>query len=312
MEKEELYRYFAGKATDAEKEEIGRWLTEDKDAFSEYRRAQFIFEGAAVYGGEKQAVKKSGRKTFRRFVAIASAAAVAALFFVAGGLIMKHESMDEISSKTLSITTKPGERASITLPDGTFINLNSGTTLTYPAVFTGKERTVYLEGEALFDVKHDEDHPFIVSTFASKVKVLGTEFCVTAEKPEGIFSVYLKEGKVSVGLNGSSENIIMKPEDIVSLVDGRLTKAVQDDKSALCWLDGLVNIKCDSFSHLMDRLSNAYGIEIEINGECPSIDGLSGEIRISEGIEHALRSLQHVVSFSYEHDEGSDKIIINP
>lgn len=315
MDKDLLYRYFAGKATEAEQEEIGRWLAEDKDAFKEYERTQFVFEGTILYAQAPKAEKgrePRGRLISRSFVSWAAAAVIALVLFLAGGLVVKQNAVRNLTAKMVTVTTKPGERASFTLPDGSVIRLNSDTKLTYPAVFAGKERNVYIEGEAMFEVARDERHPFIVSTFASKVKVLGTEFSVRAEKLESIFTVYLKKGKVSISLNGSSESIIMNPEDIVSLKDGVLSKTVQDDKSALCWLEGLVDLKCESFAALMDRLSKAYGVEIIVNGEGPSVDGLSGEIRISEGIEHALRSLQHVVSFSYSHEPGSERIIINP
>lgn len=55
-----------------------------------------------------------------------------------------------------------------------------------------------ISGEAMFDVEHDADHPFVVETFACDVEVLGTKFDVEAEPDEGIFSTALLRGSVKV------------------------------------------------------------------------------------------------------------------
>ena len=75
-------------------------------------------------------------------------------------------------------TAAPGQRLAVTLPDGSRIELNNGTTVRYARRF-GKQRIVHLEGEAFFDVVEAE-RPFIVHTFNARVAVLGTQFNVRA------------------------------------------------------------------------------------------------------------------------------------
>ena len=84
-----------------------------------------------------------------------------------------------------------GEQKQVTLPDGTTAYLNSGTLLVYPQKFTGDLRSVYLIGEANFDVKKDKQHPFIVKTNHLKVKVLGTKFNVHALSLIHIYAPYI-------------------------------------------------------------------------------------------------------------------------
>jgi Fe2+-dicitrate sensor, membrane component len=164
---------------------------------------------------------------------------------------------------------------------------------------------VRIDGEALFRVRHDEKHPFIVSTFASDIRVLGTTFNVLADEHSRLFETTLKEGQVRVtNLANLTDVHTMTPGEVVSLVDGRLQKSVLQDPASLCWVDGLVNLKADSFEALMARFEKVYGVHIILKAS-PSIEGLSGELRISEGIEHALKVLQHVVDFQYEHYEGN-------
>ena len=73
-----------------------------------------------------------------------------------------------------------GETFKVVLSDGTEVLLNSDSRLSYPTVFKGKERVVSLEGEAYFNVTKNTEHPFIVKSGNVQVRVLGTEFNVSA------------------------------------------------------------------------------------------------------------------------------------
>ena len=73
-----------------------------------------------------------------------------------------------------------GERGELTLPDGTKVQINSESSIIYPKSFRGDTRTVYLSGEANFDVHKDKKHPFIVKTSLLSVRALGTKFNIQA------------------------------------------------------------------------------------------------------------------------------------
>ncbi|MFH5830873.1 FecR family protein [Halalkalibaculum sp. DA384] len=90
-----------------------------------------------------------------------------------------------------------GELASVMLPDGSTIDLNSGTHITYNRLFGITHRDIDLEGEAYFIVE-DGDHPFVVNTATSTIQVTGTEFNVRSwsEDPGGETEVTVSEGSV--------------------------------------------------------------------------------------------------------------------
>lgn len=104
----------------------------------------------------------------------------------------------------------------LTLPDGTRVMLNSKSTLLYPEQFSGKTRSVYLIGEANFQVKPDEDHPFIVKANDFQVTALGTEFNVNAYPENGKLIATLLEGSVRVEFNNLISNVILKPNEQVT------------------------------------------------------------------------------------------------
>jgi ferric-dicitrate binding protein FerR (iron transport regulator) len=104
------------------------------------------------------------------------AAAVLALLLVAAGVWW---------SRPVTVTAPMGERVTATLPDGSTVELNSGTSLAYPRGFQSwpfvdaAARTVRLDGEAFFDVQRGS-RSFVVETFNARVHVLGTAFNVRA------------------------------------------------------------------------------------------------------------------------------------
>lgn len=102
---------------------------------------------------------------------------------------------------------------SLTLPDGTKVQLNSKSTLLYPQEFTGDSRSVFLLGEANFKVKPDKKRPFIVKSNDLQITALGTEFNVSAypESPE--IATTLISGSIRVDYNNLTTSVILHPNE---------------------------------------------------------------------------------------------------
>ena len=105
------------------------------------------------------------------------------------------------------------EMRSLTLPDGTKVQLNSKSTLLYPQEFTGDSRSVFLLGEANFKVKPDKKRPFIVKSNDLQITALGTEFNVSAypESPE--IATTLISGSIRVDYNNLTTSVILHPNE---------------------------------------------------------------------------------------------------
>ena len=214
------------------------------------------------------------------------------------------------SNNSLSVFVPNGERISMTLTDGTTVWLNSGTTLEYPAVFARGERRVKVTGEAMFDVKSDPQHPFVVETFACDVEVLGTKFNVVAEEENGLFSTALFEGRVAVSSRlVPGERLVLEPDEMVTLEGKHLCLAQIDNDEEYLWTNGIISLTDQSFSELMHRFEKTFGVTIRIERE-PSIRIGQGKIRQSVGIDNALQVLQRFADFEYEKDEQNNTITI--
>lgn len=129
---------------------------------------------------------------------IAAAAIFLLLISLTGYLYIDKINIQTAIAQMYTISAEKGERASVTLPDGTKVYLNAKSTLSYPASFSLNERTVQLTGEAYFEVKHDADAPFIVKTAEIQIKVLGTTFNLYAYPDDSWFEASLVEGSIEV------------------------------------------------------------------------------------------------------------------
>ena len=169
------------------------WLEADPAHESELAKVQRQHDLVALSAPViNELYAKDRRRRFGSVLRRWSAAAAAVVLLAFGGYYF-HAARDfsRQGERLLSVSVPYGQRVSLTLQDGTSVWLNAGTTLRYPALFTGRERRVEIEGEARFEVVHDAKHPFIVRTYACDVEVLGTKFNVVAEEENGLFSTAL-------------------------------------------------------------------------------------------------------------------------
>ncbi len=136
--------------------------------------------------------------------------------------------------------TPVGGRETITLFDGSQIELNTDTVLRVRKSAT--ERTAVLEkGEAFFDIKHDADRPFSVTAAGHRVVDLGTKF-VMRNMPDRL-EVSLIEGRASFGATAAVNPKVMKPGDVV-VATTRMTKVFRKTTAELStelgWRRGLL------------------------------------------------------------------------
>lgn len=315
MEQELLFRYFRGETSQEEEERILSWVEASPENRAEFRKAHLLFAGLALYAPApaSDTARPKPRRTLLRIARYAVRTAAAVIVMVGAayfGRIYYHRSLSE---QQTWISVPAGQRMQMALADGTLVHLNAGTTLEYPVVFSHKDRRVKLTGEALFEVAHDAKHPFIVETFATDLRVLGTKFNVLADPDNEVFSTTLIEGKVKVtNRNDPAESIIMQPNDMVVLENGRLYKERVSDFADLCWTEGLIHLKKMPFGELMAIFERAFDVRIKIERETmPQINVMNGEIRISDGVDYALHVLQLVSSeFTYTRDEKTNVIVI--
>ena len=146
------------------------------------------------------------------------AARIAAVTIVAiAGYFITSDFLYNKEVQLQTVTVPAGQRAQITLADGTRVWLNSKSTMKYAANFGRNERNVELDGEAYFEVAKNKNIPFYVHTETNKVKVVGTSFNVCAYSGSHEFGTTLVEGIVDIYPANSSQIITRLQKDEVFL-----------------------------------------------------------------------------------------------
>ena len=150
----------------------------------------------------------------------------------------------------------------LTLSDGTMIYLNSESTLSFPVKFQGKERKVYLTGEAYFKVAKNTEHPFVVTAGELEVLVTGTTFGVRAYKDEKDIQTTLESGQVTVRVEGKSVKLVPNKQVLFNKSTMGLEVRDVDVDLYLAWADGrLVYDNCPLEKILTD-LGRWYNIDV--------------------------------------------------
>lgn len=160
-----------------------------------------------------------------------------------------------------------GQQNRITLPDGSSVTVNSGSTLVYPQKFTGKERSVFLLGEANFEVAKNKAKPFIVKTGHLEIEALGTTFNVCAY-PESNVTATLESGSIKVGKkNRDDVCYILLPNEQLEYTPGTdtFTKRTADASLYSGWTKGELNFVRQSLPDIVAALQREYDVRFILN-----------------------------------------------
>lgn len=226
-------------------------------------------------------------------------------------------------SQTHTLTTPKGGTYQITLPDGSRIWLNAGSTLTYPSRFDGNERVVELEGEAYFDISEQwsvvggqslcalgEKIPFLVKTSTQTVEVLGTEFNISAYPDESETKTTLVTGLVRVVPTTDHRSpITIKPGQQATawLPDGGQTAIVINDVDVTrytSWREGLIVLEQQTLPEILRQLARWYDVEFISEVPLPVTATLSGEIPRTISLSGLLKALEDQTSLQFTIQEG--------
>ena len=306
-----LHKFFKGTTTTQEEVEIRKWIEESKRNEAVFYQERLMHDAILLNkGAQENRINevKPKRKAF--LYSFMRAAAILLLITTTGLLINKYYNDINSIPQLHTVNVPPGQRINLVLADNTSIWLNSNTTFKYPSQFSKKQREVYLDGEAYFNVSADEKHPFIVNTSQGGVKVTGTTFNVSAYSKYDKFETSLFEGSVSVCLNTENELISIQPSQKAIAKNGKLAIVSIEDYDEFLWRRGLIAFKDKQLQEILSVLEQYFDTEIRIDTDCLPDNTYTGKFRQADGIDYALRVLQRSIHFTYERDNEEQIIHI--
>lgn len=188
-----------------------------------------------------------------------------------------------------------GADYAVELADGTIARLNCETELRYPVRFVGKERRVYLDGEAFFEVAKNAEMPFIVETKQMQVEVTGTQFDVKAYAEDETMQATLVEGGVEVCAYGArSKPVALTPsQQYVLDVQTRQAEVKKVDVQLYTgWVEGMFVFKNQRLEDVMTMLARWYSVDVFYIGESVKDIRLSANLGRYEHIDKILDIIQ--------------------
>jgi transmembrane sensor len=281
-----IERYCAGTVSPAERAQVESWVLAHPDAVDWsptpaaeiIRRAQTIMRQARERS-TRPALKRigvSGTQPLRpwRWYTLAGAALTTVALIVgwSRGIWRPH---DATSAPMLTYLTGAGERASITLPDGSTVSLDVASRLNVPADYLAGNHTLRLEGEALFTVRHQLGIPLTVNTGAVRARVLGTSFLLRHYATDTTTLVAVSEGRVAVQAN-QARTVVLTAAQQVAI--GRATlRERETDPAAFSFAAGVLTFTGGLFTDAIPELDRWYDVDIRLGDSALVGQRLTGE-----------------------------------
>lgn len=309
MDQELLYKYFKGAASIEEEKQILDWVDASDENRDAYLKERMIYD-ISLFSDQQDVEEK---KTIRLMPMMRWASRIAAAVIIGvAGYFITSDFLYNKNVQLQTVTVPAGQRAQITLADGTRVWLNSQSTMKYAANFGRKERNVELDGEAYFEVAKNKKVPFYVHTETNKVRVVGTSFNVCAYSGSNEFGTTLVEGIVDIyPANGNQVITRLLKDEVFLNENGKCKKTVLPSHEYLRWKEGLYCFDDAPFIGILGRLEKYYNVKITVaDPQLLNYGSFTGKFREQDGIEHILRTIAKDHPFKYSINEEKDSIVI--
>jgi transmembrane sensor len=173
----------------------------------------------------------------------------------AGGQITYAGQANSTALVYNTLTVPIGNRRDLTLPDGSQVSLDAGSSITYPVVFT-KDRRIAMTGQAYIKVSHDPAHPFYTTVKGITIKDIGTEFNVNAYDDEPNVKTTLVQGSIQVN------ETILAPGEQAQVATNNIVVKKADLDAVTAWKDNDFYFDNQSLKSSMRQIARWYNVSV--------------------------------------------------
>lgn len=287
MEENKIIKYIRNDLSFTEREEVISWVESNPDHQNRFNRIMACEINKMMSREEPMPVKDHGiiekadqrksKKVKIRMIqrTVLGAAAAVLLAFVMYQFPEADRQIEQHHQEQLALTkvemveysVNNGENRTITLPDGTVVNMNAQSSIRFPKTFDSEKREVYLEGEAFFDVVHDEERPFTVQTSDISIKVLGTTFNVRSYPGDERIETTLVTGKIELQHDEEeSASTFLNPSEkaVFNKSDQKLVVDIVNSDDATAWKRGVLIFNQTPLKEVINEIERKYNVQFEI------------------------------------------------
>lgn len=308
-----IARILSGEASSEDILALSDWLNEDPKHRMEFQLLQSCWDARIDMNQESDSVSveyilnkiriQEARKKNKLWMWTFTSSAAAILIFVVSFFFLS----DYSSPESLQYYTYLGgeSKSKITLEDGTKVVLNKHSRLTCSSQFGIEKRVVRLDGEAFFEVTHDENRPFEVEMGESRIIVLGTTFDVKASVESNFIVATLLEG--SIRFESPKQKVMISPDQQLKF-DKRGSEITIEEVDALyetSWKDNLIQYKSVRLKDLLKTLELRYQTHINLPKDAQiAMQQVSGSFTEEQNIEEILDIITRSLRLQWHRQEG--------
>lgn len=270
--------FLNGELSDKETDEIINWYNQSDESKKELDRLEIIWNLAGrldlMEKIDKQKAKSiinsriepspSRWKLYLKHFQKVAAILILPVILLSAWLLFFHSEKE--GSIEREFVAAYGIRSTLLLPDGSKVWLNSGSKLKYGKDFNQDHRTVYLTGEAFFNVTSNKAKPFDVVTECFTVRAVGTEFNVFAYGGNE-FETSLEKGSIQLFQSrqtGKKPMLEMKPGQRAMYNQGKVRISEGDVTRFSAWREGRLIFKNTPMQEAIPKLERWFNVDIEL------------------------------------------------
>lgn len=264
-----ITKVLAKEATQEEKQQVGVWQKTNPENIKEYKAIEKLWNISDKAAGKDDIDVENEWKKLERTVFSSKVIVMRRVLQVAASVtiffIISFFGLQKL--QTTSEKTAIAEISEITLPDGSHISINAKSKISYKKGFGNEHRELALSGEAFFDVKKNDDLPFIISAQNARIEVVGTQFYVKANKKESEIKVTVEEGKVKLSYKKQPQKgILLTPGEtgIFKKDNHKIEKISSIDINEIAWKTHIFNFHNTSLSKAAQMIGKAYHYDIQV------------------------------------------------
>jgi ferric-dicitrate binding protein FerR (iron transport regulator) len=223
--------------------------------------------------------------------------AITCLVLIVAWWFLSRSGMHSGASQPLvqagSFQSQPGQRKTVSLPDGSVVVLNANSSISWAEGFNKNKRNVRLTGDAFFNVAKNANKPFTVLAGDVTTTALGTGFYVHG-KAAGNIRVDLLEGKVSLSSIGNkAAGLVLLPGETAKAISGVLQKTLFDSAHLRSWIGGRISFNETPALTALKQLETWYAVKIVVNNKQLKDRVISGDYE-----NDSLQDILKVICFS--------------
>ena len=248
---------------------------------------------------EKKTISKmKTRRLFLQYMKYAAAVVLGIGVSLSTLYLTNQENLSTVGNYKL--VTSKGEKSY--LPDGTRVWLNSCTTLEYAENYGHSNRSIYLDGEAYFEVAKNKDLPFVVKANGIDVKAIGTAFNVSAYMEDSQLTTTLFNGKVAVQPTLTKQEVLLEPNQVAVYDKSRnkIEVVPYDKKLFAQWRGGFLSFKMMYLQDITKLLERNYNVVFRYENQGIKKLRFSGSFRNNEDLSEILNVIKTNTGIRYQ------------